>query len=93
MTRALLFIMALTLAGCAGGPPLDPKIVTQVVDHPVPVRCAPNIGPEPAYPDTDDALRSAPDLFTRVKLLVAGRGMRIARDVQKSAALAGCAGQ
>ena len=71
-------------------PPPDPKVVTVTVDHPVAVQCRPDIGPEPAYPDTDAALKAAPDLFHRVQLLVAGRLLRIARDGQKTAALAQC---
>ena len=88
---AVLFSCAI-LTGCASTPAPPAAIVTQPVDTPVPVRCAPDLGPEPAYPDTDAALRAAPDLFRRVQLLVAGRLLRIARDAEKSAALAQCAG-
>ena len=78
------------VSACASAPP--PRIEVRPVAAPIPVRCTPNLGPEPAYPDTDAALQAAPDLFARVRLLVAGRLMRIARDAEKSAALQACAG-
>ncbi|QUD88064.1 hypothetical protein [Phenylobacterium montanum] len=80
------------LAGCASTPDVAPPSVMHTVEVPTPVRCRPDLGPEPDYPDTDEALRAAPDLFSRVRLLLAGRMLRIARDQQKTAALAACAG-
>jgi hypothetical protein len=80
------------LAGCASAPPAPAPLQVRTVEAPIPVRCRPDLGPEPDYPDTDQALRAAPDLFARVRLLLAGRLLRIARDQQKSAALAACAG-
>jgi hypothetical protein len=90
--KRLALIAVLFLAGCQSTPPLDPRVQVRTVETPVPVRCRPDLGPEPDYPDTDDALRAAPDLFVRVRLLLAGRLLRIARDQQKTAALAACAG-
>lgn len=81
----------LVLAACSATAP-EPRIETKIVEVAVPVPCKPNLGPDPVYPDTDEALRSAPNLFERVKLLAAGRLMRIARDAEKSAALDKCAG-
>ncbi len=89
--RAGLLALAL-LSGCASGPAETPPVRVRTVEIPTPVRCRPQLGPEPDYPDTDAALRAAPDLFARVRLLLAGRLLRIARDEEKSAALAGCAG-
>lgn len=92
MTRlGLLIASALALASCAGAPKPPPEPVVQIVEVklPVPVRCAPDLGPDPAYADTDDAL-AAVDIFDAVKLLLAGRGQRIARDAVKTAALEGC---
>lgn len=85
----------LLLAGCgatAALPPPEPRIVTVEIPVPTPVQCRPNIGPEPVYPDTDAAIAAAPDLFERVKLIVAGRLMRIAREVELNAALRECRG-
>lgn len=94
ISRPLVLAAAicLGLGACAGGPPPEPRIVTRAVSVATPVRCRPDLGAEPAYPDTDAALRAAPGLFDRVRLLAAGRLMRIARDAQKTAALARCAG-
>ncbi len=66
-------------------------MVIQRVEVPVHVPCNPDIGPEPDYPDTDAAIRAAPNIFVRAQLLMAGRVMRIARDVEKTVALAKCA--
>jgi hypothetical protein len=81
----------LSLAACATTPPA-PQIVTKTVQVAVPVACTPAIGPAPAYPDTDAALKAAPDVYQRVKLLVAGRLLRIAREAELSAAVSACEG-
>ena len=96
MTAARGFAAGLAVlafvSGCASAPPQPQSIQVRTVELPTPVRCRPELGPEPDYPDTDAALRAAPDLFARVGLLLAGRLLRIARDQEKSAALAACAG-
>lgn len=45
----------------------------------------------PDYPDTDQALREAPNLFERVKLLLAGRALRMEHEATLSAAIRACA--
>lgn len=90
MTRFAL-IAALALAGCATTAP-EPRIETRIVEVPVTVSCRVEIGPDPAYPDSDEALRGAPNLFERTRLLVAGRLLRIAREREISAALKACTG-
>ncbi len=92
ISLGVIFLTAAGLGACASAPPVDGPVKVQTVDIPVPAPCAPNLGREPAYPDTDQALAAAPDLFIQVKLLLAGRTLRIARDAQKTAALAACAG-
>ena len=82
-------LLALALAGCATTTP-EPVIRTVQVSVPVPVACVPKLSPPPAYADTDEALRAAPDLFSRVRLLVAGRLQRIAREGELTAAIKGC---
>lgn len=89
MTRfALLALVA--LAACATTPP---RIETRTVEVkvPVPVPCAIDV-PPPVYSDTDEALRTAPDIFERVKLLLAGRLERDAHDQIETAARAACNG-
>lgn len=91
---AAIAVTGLLLAGCETAPPPvpEPRIVTVEIPVPTPVQCRPNIGPEPDYPDTDAALAAAPNLFERVKLIVAGRLMRIARERELNAALRECRG-
>jgi hypothetical protein len=66
---------------------------SRTVEVPVAIECAAAIPAEPAWPDTAAALQAAPDLFERVKLLLAGRALRTAYALQLQAALAGCVGQ
>lgn len=62
---------------------------------PTPVRCVPeDLGPAPAYPDTDQALRDAGGAADRYQLLAAGRLLRDERlskleDVVKKCRQAG----
>jgi hypothetical protein len=88
----VLAATAALLASCAGGPPPEPRIVVKEVRIPVPVPCAADPGPAPAYPDSAQALRAAPDLFARAQLLLAGRALREADLAAARAALKACAG-
>lgn len=91
MNRALM-LSALLLASCNTAPKIAPEPVVRIVEVKVPVAiaCDPDIGPEPAYADTPEAIAAAPDIFARTVLLLAGRVQRIARDEVKSAALEEC---
>ncbi|MFS0710392.1 hypothetical protein [Brevundimonas phoenicis] len=93
MNRVLI-VAALLLASCGSTPKVTPEPVVQIVEVKVPVAipCDPDIGPEPAYVDTPEAIALAPDIFARTVLLVAGRLQRIARDGVKTAALEECRG-
>ena len=77
-----------SLAGCATRS--EPRVEIREVKVPVAVKCAVSAGPDPAYPDTDEALRAAPNVLERVRLLAAGRLLRIAREAELKAASAGC---
>ena len=79
--RALLIALALLPVSCAGGGRPEPRIRTVEVQVPVPQPCdaAARLGAPPTYPDADEALRAAPTLFDQVRLLLAGRVLRIAR--------------
>lgn len=92
--KRLVLLLALGATGCASAPPPEPivKTVIQTVNVPTPVRCRPAFGPDPAYPDADKALTAATDVFDGVRLLMAGRALRMAREGELKAALSGCAG-
>lgn len=93
MNRLILIsTLALPLLAACGHAPA-PRIETHTVtvQVPVPVPCAVDV-PDPIYSDTDEALRNAPDLFERVKLLLAGRVERDAHDQTEKAARAACNG-
>lgn len=88
IATAAIVLCGLGLVGCATT--REPQIRTVEVKVPVPVKCSADPGPKPAYPDTDEALRAASDIFDRTKLLLAGRRLRIAREGELEAANAGC---
>lgn len=95
MRMILALSLVLTLAACAGSmdrPPPEPTIVTKEVLVEVSKPCATveALGPEPAYPDTDEALATAPNLFEKVKLLVTGRILRITRLRAFNSAVRAC---
>jgi len=83
---------ALFLTGCAHDQARPPeRIVT--VDRPVPVSspCVPAyLGPAPIYPDSDEALRSAPSAAERYQLFAAGRPLRVTRLNDLETVVAGC---
>lgn len=76
-----LLSLSVLAAACASREPPEPQIRLVEVQVPIAQPCdaAARLGPAPAYPDTDEALRGAADIFEQVRLLVAGRLMRIAR--------------
>ena|SRR5438309_3196598 len=90
MSRVWLTVgLSTMLCACASHPPST--VAPRTVEIAVPVACRVSLQPEPNWPDTDEALRSAPGLFDRVKLLVAGRLLRVARARELNAALEACA--
>lgn len=88
--RALtVLVLAGALAGCSS----LARISTQLVNIPVAVPCAGEVSPAPAYPDGDEAIRAASavgDIFGKMKIILAGRALRIAREAELEAALSGC---
>ena len=93
MNRTICLIAALALVGCASTPDPDvhERIVTVEVAVPVSQPCVPvTLGPAPDYPDTDEALRAAPDAATRYLLIAAGRLLRIARLGEVEPVVAAC---
>jgi hypothetical protein len=82
---------ALLLTACATSAP-EPIVQMVEVQVPVSVPCNVQVGADPDYPDTDEALKNAPSVMARVQLMVGGRLMRIKREVELNAAIAGCRG-
>jgi len=89
MLKATYIAFVLVMAyGCAGAPR---EIVRTVeVQVPVTVPCARSLPPEPAWYDTADKLRAAPNHDERVRLLLLGRFQRDQRITDLGASLAGC---
>ena len=81
---------SLVLVGC-GGKQVEPEIRIVEVPVSVPVSCVPkNFPAKPMYPDSDDALKAAPDAAARYGLIAAGRVLRIQREAEVEPVLAGC---
>jgi len=90
LAPVLALAAAAALAACATRPPLTraaPASMTQAAPAPPPrivrlfvprpVKCVPDdLGPPPAYPDSDTALRDAGGAADRYQLLAAGRILR-----------------
>lgn len=89
--RYLFLSAAFALAGCAtDGQGVSPYKAPPVY-IPVPTPCKDVAGPAPHYPDTEEALNSAPNSVAWAKLIVTGRRVRILREAVLVAALAACA--
>lgn len=80
-------LCSLSLAGCATP---EPRIVYRDKLVPIVQPCKPQLSPEPDYPTTQKPV--ATDIFEQMKTLLAERDLRIARDLEQTAALKGCAG-
>lgn len=97
MRRIAIIAACMAVAACGGRlPPPEPIIrtveVMVPVDDPACAREAvERLGEAPAYPDTTEAIRSAGDLFERIKLILAAREIRIAREAALADALKACA--
>jgi hypothetical protein len=85
---------ALSLTGCATptGPRPEPEVRTVEVKVTVPVPCKAleQLGPEPAYADTDAAIAAATDIGTLAKLYAKGRLQRVQRLAEYVVAKASC---
>lgn len=80
------------LAACTTTKPPAPEPIIRTVQVmvPVPIRCAPDLGPAPDYPDTAEAILAAPDVAERARLYGAGRPLRVQTERELRAALAEC---
>jgi hypothetical protein len=89
--RGLILLAVLPLAACATPAAPPPRIVTVEVAVPVSSPCVPaSLAAPPEYPDTDAALRAAPDAASRYQLTFAGRLLRMARLNEVEPIVAAC---
>lgn len=92
MRRLIPLALAAFLTACAHS---EPKIEVREVKIAVPVKCTPENDPratKPVFPDSDEALAAAPNIFIAAQLAKAGRKLRIAYEGELEAALSGCTG-
>lgn len=99
MTKCIVYglaaaAMAVSLAACKTTGDVDPQPIVKTVEVKVPVavpcKALEQLGVEPFYPDTNKALQGTADIFEQVRLLMAGRLMRIQRLDEYVTARADC---
>lgn len=91
MRRLVLLALAGLVTACATQPPTVATVRTVEVKVPVPTPCIPAaLGPAPAYPDTAETLRAAPDAADRYRLVAAGRLLRDQRLAELEPVVEGC---
>lgn len=88
MKHLAVIIAGLSVAACQTT--AEPRIEVREVRVPVAIKCATDPGPRPEYPDTDAAIAGAPNVFELAKLYRAGRALRIGREAELEASVAGC---
>lgn len=79
----LLFLPLILLTLPAAMCTTEPEVRTVEVRIPVrepPCNARTQLGPRRTHPDTDEALRTARNVYERGRLLLAGRESRIARE-------------
>lgn len=83
-----------TLCGCGEGPRSAPepiiRTVTVKVATPVPCPALEALGPDPAYPDTDEAIDAAATFGQVAALYAKGRAMRVQRLLEYATARGSC---
>lgn len=91
---AMALSATLPLAACCTTPsePSEPQIrvVERVETKPVPCPALAELGPEPLYPDTDDAIKEADGIGELSQMYRIGRAMRDARLMVYIATAAAC---
>jgi hypothetical protein len=92
--RVFAALAAIPLAACQTTPeePSEPQIrtVEVVVNKPVPCPALAELGPEPLYPDTDEAIAAADGIGELSQMYRVGRAMRQARLMTYMAVAAAC---
>ena len=91
--RAVVTLLAAgaLAAGCKTTPSEPSVRVEKVyVAQPVPCPALAQLGPEPAYPDTDEAIAAAPSVGVLAQMYRAGRLLRTQRLAEFTAAVTAC---
>lgn len=95
--KPLVALVGLLLPLLAQGCQIAPKspvnrlnVQTVQVSVPIPCPALSSLGPEPAYPDTDEAIQSARNIAERALLYATGRALRIQRLNEYQAAAKAC---
>ena len=89
-------LLACTLLAACGGKVAKPlpvpriEVVETKVTVPVPCPALAALGPEPTYPDTDEAIAAASTVGQLSKLYVKGRLLRAQRLAEYAVARAAC---
>lgn len=88
----VLPLLAALVACKTTNEPVEPRVVIQVQKEQVPVPCPALglLGPEPAYPDTPEAIDKAETPGALAGLYVQGRWLRIQRLAEYEAAKTAC---
>jgi hypothetical protein len=90
----LLAAIAILLSACATTPrsPPEPVVrtITVKVATPVPCPALEALGPEPEYPDTDEAIAAAGTIGALAGLYAKGRAMRVQRLLEFVTARGSC---
>lgn len=89
---ALALLATVVATGCKTTPAEEPRVVVKevVVTKPVPCPALGTLGPEPNYPDTEQALVNAVSVGVLARLYRIGRAMRQQRLTEYMAARAAC---
>ena len=91
MTRALIFLALLALAGCASAPVPEPKVVIRDVPVAVATSCLPKDVPQrPAFTDTAQARKAAPNAAVDYQLLASNWPLHTAYEDALEAIIKGC---
>lgn len=94
VSSAFVLLLATLVAGGCQTTPREPveRLDVQVVEVSIPIPCPAlaNLGPEPTYPDTDEAIQQARNIAERALLYATGRVMRVNRLREYQAAAAAC---
>lgn len=94
MSRAMLALGLAAMLGACSHAQTRPEPKVQLVEvkvaTPVPCPALTSLGPEPAYPDSDEALAAATGIGPLAKLYATGRKMRAQRLAEYAVARAAC---